>query len=343
LRARRAERGLRSHRTREGCVAGGRRPAPRAPERDAPRHDRDRPPGRAAPLGRDPHGDGLRLAGRRHVALGGDLQPRLSRPAGRDPLPRDRVRVRQPSRRHRLRLHQPEDPRRMSVAELEGEVLGLEPPSGLWHEAWVQIRHNRGAQIGFFFVGLFVVTAIFAPLLAPYDPLAQDYTQVAHGCCPGPSSSHWLGVDQLGRDELSRIIYGARLSLVVGVVAVSVGLTFGMILGAIAGYFGGTVDNIIMRLMDIMLSIPGLLMAIGIVAVLGPGLVQVMIAIGVTQIPIFARLLRGSILSQRENEFVVAARSVGVRRRQILWGHILPNSISPVIVQGTLALATAII
>ena len=231
----------------------------------------------------------------------------------------------------------------MSVAELEGEVLGLEPPSGLWHEAWVQIRHNRGAQIGFFFVGLFVVTAVFAPLLAPYDPLAQDYTQVAHGCCPGPSSAHWLGVDEVGRDELSRIIYGARLSLVVGVVAVSLGLSVGMLLGAIAGYFGGVIDNIIMRLMDIMLSIPGLLFAIGIVAVLGPGLVEVMIAIGVTQIPIFARLLRGSILSQRENEFVVAARSVGVRRRQILWGHILPNSISPVIVQGTLALATAII
>jgi peptide/nickel transport system permease protein len=231
----------------------------------------------------------------------------------------------------------------MSVAELEAERLELNPPSGLWHEAWVQVRHNRGAQIGFFFVGLFVVTAVFAPLLAPYDPLAQDYTAVAHGCCPGPSSSHLLGVDQLGRDELSRIIYGARLSLVVGVVAVSVGLTFGIILGAIAGYFGGAVDNIIMRVMDVMLSIPGLLMAIGIVAVLGPGLVQVMIAIGVTQIPIFARLLRGSILSQRENEFVVAARSIGARRRTILWGHILPNSISPVIVQGTLALATAII
>ena len=231
----------------------------------------------------------------------------------------------------------------MSVAELEGEALALDPPSGLWHEAWIQIRRNRGAQIGFFFVGLFVVTAVFAPLLAPYDPLEQNYVLVAHGCCPGPSAAHWLGVDQVGRDELSRIIYGARLSLVVGVVAVSVGLTFGMILGSIAGYFGGVIDNVIMRLMDIMLSIPGLLMAIGIVAVLGPGLVQVMIAIGVTQIPIFARLLRSSILAQRENEFVVAARSVGVRRRQILWAHILPNSISPVIVQGTLALATAII
>jgi peptide/nickel transport system permease protein len=231
----------------------------------------------------------------------------------------------------------------MSVAELEGELLGLEQPSGLWHEAWVHIRKSRGAQIGFFFVGLFVFTAVFAPLLAPYDPLAQDYTQVAHGCCPGPSSSHWLGVDQVGRDELSRIIYGARLSLVVGVVAVAVGLTFGMLLGSLAGYLGGAVDTIIMRVMDVMLSIPGLLFAIGIVAVLGPGLVQVMIAIGVTQIPIFARLLRGSILAQRENDFVLAARSVGVRRRQILWGHILPNSVSPVIVQGTLALATAII
>src|SRR5205085_6277544 len=199
----------------------------------------------------------------------------------------------------------------MSVAELEGELLGLEQPSGLWHEAWVHIRKSRGAQIGFFFVGLFVFTAVFAPLLCPSDPLAQDYTQVAHGCCPGPSSSHWLGVDQVGRDELSRIIYGARLSLVVGVVAVAVGLTFGMLLGSLAGYLGGAVDTIIMRVMDVMLSIPGLLFAIGIVAVLGPGLVQVMIAIGVTQIPIFARLLRGSILAQRENDFVLAARSVG--------------------------------
>ena len=123
----------------------------------------------------------------------------------------------------------------------------------------------------------------------------------------------------------------------------AVGLSIGMLLGSIAGYLGGWVDTLVMRLMDIMLSIPGLLLAIGIVAMLGPGLTQIMIAVGVTNVPIFARLLRGSILAQRENDFVLAARSVGVPRRQILASHILPNAISPVIVQGTLALATAII
>jgi len=124
---------------------------------------------------------------------------------------------------------------------------------------------------------------------------------------------------------------------------VTVGLTFGLLLGAAAGYLGGLVDSVIMRLIDVMLSIPGLLLAIGIVAMLGPGIVQIMIAVGVTQIPIFARLLRGSILAQRESDFVLAARSVGVPRRIILASHIIPNSISPVIVQGTLAMATAII
>src|SRR5436190_8434580 len=231
----------------------------------------------------------------------------------------------------------------MSVAELESTELALEAPSGLWREAFRRIRRNTGAQIGFLFVFAFVFVALFAPLLAPYGPLDQHLELVRHGCCPGPSSQHLLGVDQLGRDELSRIFYGARLSLVIGIVAVSVGLSVGLLLGSLAGFFGGVVDNVIMRCMDIMLAIPGLLFAIGIVAALGPGLLQVMIAIGVTQIPIFARLLRGSILGQRENDFVLAARSVGVRRVRILYGHVLPNAISPVIVQGTLALATAII
>ena len=231
----------------------------------------------------------------------------------------------------------------MSVAEIEGRELQLEAPSGLWSEAWQRLKRNPGALVGFGLVGFFLVLAIFAPLIAPYDPRAQDLSLLRGGCCPGPSAEHWFGVDDLGRDELSRIAYGARYSLLIGVVAVSVGLSFGLLLGAIAGYVGGAVDSVIMRLMDIMLSIPGLLLAIGIVAALGQGLTQIMIAVGATQIPIFARLLRGSILAQRENDFVLAARSVGVPRRTILASHILPNSISPVIVQGTLALATAII
>jgi peptide/nickel transport system permease protein len=188
-----------------------------------------------------------------------------------------------------------------------------------------------------------VGTAIFAPWLAPYDPREQDLSLLNEGCCPGPSRDHLLGVDQLGRDELSRILYGARFSLLIGVVAVSVGVSAGLVLGALSGYIGGGVDNVIMRLMDIMLAIPGLLMAIGIAAMIGPGLLSIMIAIGVVNIPIFARLLRGSVLGQKENDFVLAARSVGVPRRTILASHILPNAISPVIVAATLALATAII
>jgi peptide/nickel transport system permease protein len=231
----------------------------------------------------------------------------------------------------------------MSVAEIEAREIQLEAPSGLWHEAWQRLRRNPGAIVGFVLVATFTLVAIFAPLIAPFDPRAQDLTLLAEGCCPGPSREHWFGVDALGRDEFSRVVYGARYSLLIGVVAVTVGLSVGLVLGAIAGYVGGVVDSVIMRLMDIMLSIPGLLLAIGIVAALGPGLTQIMIAVGATQIPIFARLLRGSILAQRENDFVLAARAVGVPRRTILSSHILPNAISPVIVQGTLALATAII
>ncbi len=192
-------------------------------------------------------------------------------------------------------------------------------------------------------VALFVFVAIFAPLIAPYSPTDQNLALLANGCCPGPSWSHPMGVDELGRDELSRVLYGARYSLVIGVVSVAVGLSIGMLLGAIAGGIGGAADSIVMRMMDIMLAIPGLLLAIGIVALLGPGLVPVMIAVGVANVPIFSRLLRGTILGQKETDYVLAARSVGVRRRSILTGHILPNSISPVIVAGTLAMATAII
>ncbi|MGZ4391901.1 MAG: ABC transporter permease [Gaiellaceae bacterium] len=232
----------------------------------------------------------------------------------------------------------------MSVAEFEPSELAFEAPAGgLWRDAWFRLRRNPGAIAGFAMVSAFVVIAIFAPLIAPDSPLDQNLELIMKGCCPGPSSAHWFGVDQLGRDELSRLIYGTRYSLLIGVVAVSVGLSLGVTLGAIAGYFGGWIDSLIMRLMDILLAIPGLLLAIGIVAVLGPGLFQIMIAVGVTSIPIFARLMRGSILSQRENDFVLAARSVGVPRRSILGSHILPNSISPVIVQATLSLATAII
>lgn len=190
---------------------------------------------------------------------------------------------------------------------------------------------------------VFVVLALFAPVIAPFGPKEANLSLLAEGTPPGPSASHLFGVDLAGRDEFSRILYGARYSLLIGVVSVAIGLSVGLVLGSIAGYIGGFVDSVIMRAMDVMLAIPGLLFAIGVVAALGPGIYQIMIAVGVVNIPIFARLLRGSILAQRENDFVLAARSVGVRRRAILFSHILPNAMSPVIVQGTLAMATAII
>ena len=232
----------------------------------------------------------------------------------------------------------------MSVAQVEEVVLERDaPPSGLWRDAVRRLRRNPGAIVGFSVVVLFIVVAMFAPLIAPYPPNEQDLSLLANGCCPGPSWTHLMGVDDLGRDEFSRVVYGTRYSLVIGVVAVSVGLSIGMLLGAIAGFVGGATDNVVMRGMDIMLAIPGLLLAIGIAAMLGPGLWQVMIAVGVANVPVFARLLRGTVLGQRESDYVLAARSVGVRKRTILSAHILPNSMSPVIVAGTLAMATAII
>src|SRR5687767_14448348 len=186
----------------------------------------------------------------------------------------------------------------MSVAEVEAREIELEPPSGLWREAWYRLLRNPGAIVGFVFVAAFVVAAVFAPLIAPFEPLEQAKSGVLD--TEPPSREHWFGLDELGRDEFSRVIYGARFSLLIGVVSVAVGLSVGLVLGAVAGYVGGFVDSLIMRVMDVMLSVPGLLLAIGIVAALGQGLWQIMVAVGVTNIPIFARLLRGSVLAQRE-------------------------------------------
>ena len=231
----------------------------------------------------------------------------------------------------------------MSIIELESREVQFDASAGggLWSDAFRRVRRNPGAIIGFALVMVFVVLAVFAPLVAPYGP--REVAGPLSESFDGLSADHLLGQDQQARDEFSRIVFGARYSLLIGVVSVAVGLSIGLVLGATAGYLGGIVDSVIMRLMDIMLSVPGLLLAIGIVAVLGPGLFQLMIAVGVVQIPVFARLLRGSVLAQKENDFVLAARAIGVPRRQILASHILPNAISPVIVQGTLAVATAII
>jgi peptide/nickel transport system permease protein len=205
------------------------------------------------------------------------------------------------------------------------------------------MARNPLPLVGAGLVLLFVLVAVLAPVLAPYKPTVVDLSKIRPGYVPGPSAQHWFGLDQLGRDELSRIIYGARYSLLIGVVSLAIGASVGIFVGSLAGAFGGWVDNLLMRLMDIMLAIPGLLFAIAVAALLGRSLKSVMIAIAVVNVPIFARLLRSSMLSQRESDYVLAARAVGVRRRRIVTQHVLPNSLAPVIVQGTLALATAII
>jgi peptide/nickel transport system permease protein len=207
-----------------------------------------------------------------------------------------------------------------------------------------RLRRDPVAIIGAVIVVIFLFVAIFAPLLAPKDPLDQSLlSQVTPNNIPGPQDGFPLGVDNLGRDTLSRLIYGSRQSLLIGVVSTVLGVTVGMSLGILAGAFGGKVDTVVMRFVDIMLSIPGLLMAISISVLLGQNQYALMIAIAVVQVPIFARLLRGSMLGQRASDYVLAARALGIRRGRIVFSHVLPNSVSPVIVQATLTLATAII
>jgi ABC-type dipeptide/oligopeptide/nickel transport system permease subunit len=222
------------------------------------------------------------------------------------------------------------------------ELAPGEEGTSLGREAVRRVLRDPLALVGALLVLAFVLVAIFAPWLAPYGP-NERVGAVTPTNIPGPSLEHPFGLDSLGRDELSRVIYGARQSLLVGVVSLSIGATIGILIGLLAGAFGGWVDAVVMRVTDVMLSIPSLLLAIGIAAVLGRSLFSVMVAIAVVNVPVFTRLLRGAMLAQRNSEYVVAVRSLGVRDRNVVMGHVLPNSLSPVIVQGTLTLATAII
>ncbi|MDP9482005.1 MAG: ABC transporter permease [Chloroflexota bacterium] len=210
---------------------------------------------------------------------------------------------------------------------------------GLWWDAGRRLIRNRPAIIGLVCIALFVGAAVLAPVIAPYDPMAGT---LAERLRP-PSAAHLMGTDLQGRDELTRILYGARISLTVGVVAVIAALAMGGLVGALAGGLGGWVDSVAMRVTDVLLAIPGILLAIGIIAWLGRGLPQLMLAIAVTYAPIFARLLRGSLLALRESDYVLAARSIGGSGTRILLRHMLPNALTPLIVQATLVLATAII
>lgn len=210
---------------------------------------------------------------------------------------------------------------------------------GLWSDAFRRMRRSPAAIIGAAIVGFFVLMAIFAPFLAPYDPTRGN---LADSYIP-PGAEHWFGTNIQGQDVLSRIIFGSRLTLGIAVLSVTIGVSVGALFGSLAGYFRGWVDSVIMRGVDIMLSIPGLLFAIAVVTWLGRGVVQISIAIAILNVPIFARLLRGSLLSLREADYVIAARSVGVGGIPLLVQHMLPNAIGPLIVQATLALATAVV
>lgn len=226
--------------------------------------------------------------------------------------------------------------------------------ASLWVEALRRLRGSKMAIIGAGVIVVFLVLAVIGPWIAPYNPTDQTWlgTDVFanRGIFVGPRAGNWLGLDHMGRDELSRILVGARQTLLVGVVATLIGFTIGAIVGGVSGAavtLGGKVgqrlDTVIMRVVDMMLALPSLLLAVSVAAIMGQSLTTVMIAVGVVQIPIFARLLRGSMLAQGNAEYVLAAKALGVRKRRVVMAHVLPNSLSPVIVQATLALATAII
>jgi len=192
-----------------------------------------------------------------------------------------------------------------------------------------------GASIVLFFVAI----ALLAPLLAPYDPLEV----VIPRRLQAPSSDHWLGTDDLGRDNLSRILYGARVSLIVGVAATAIGAAIGTVLGIVAGYFGGVKDSIIMRFIDILLAFPGLLLALAIVTVLGSSTRNVILAVAIFAVPSFARIVRGSTLSVKKLEYIDAIRAIGAKDIRIIFVHVLPNILSPIIVQATLNVGGAIV
>jgi peptide/nickel transport system permease protein len=239
-------------------------------------------------------------------------------------------------------------------------ALAREPQSGssLWGEAIRNLFRNRSAIIGIVIIVALIIIAVLAPLIAPYNPNTQLFNDEAHRglgrlpgrppCvwalgCPTDQPQHWMGLDLNARDMFSRVLYGSQISLVVGFVSVIASIFVGSLLGMIAGYIGGGWDNLIMRFMDALLAFPSLLLAIAIVTVLGPGLQNALLAISVVSIPAYARLARASVLQIRELEYITAVRTLGAPDARILFGHVLPNALTPLIVQGTLGIGTAVL
>jgi ABC-type dipeptide/oligopeptide/nickel transport system permease subunit len=240
--------------------------------------------------------------------------------------------------------------------KLNVEGLSLKSVS-LWNITLRRLRRRKSAIVGIVILSILIFIALTAQWLAPYNPRlsmldVDDYpgrpqkrlAPCIHAFgCPQEQAQHILGLDGNIRDEFSRLLYGARLSLLVGISTVSFAIVIGTVLGALSGYLGGWVDNTIMRVMDVLLAFPSLLLAIAIVTVLGPGLINALLAIGIVSIPAYARVVRASVLSVREMDFVSATRALGGNTNEILFGRILPNALTPLIVQGTLGIATAIL
>jgi len=228
---------------------------------------------------------------------------------------------------------------------LKPAAQGDPAPAGAAREAtrvrsvWRRLRRNRLAMLGLVIITAFVLMAVFAPWVATHDPTQSS---LRHRLAP-PSSEHWLGNDELGRDLFSRLVWGARISLRIGVISIGIGIAFGVPLGLVSGYYGRWVDMIVQRLIDVMLAFPGILLAIVLVSALGVGLENVMLAVGIVSIPTYARIVRGSVLALKEAEFVQAARAAGARDAAIIVKHILPNCMAPIIVQSSLQVGSAIL
>ena len=210
-----------------------------------------------------------------------------------------------------------------------------------FQETWRRLKKNRMAMLGLFVITLLILVSIFADFIFDYnDVVIKQDTSIR---LEGPSSEHWLGTDEFGRDILARLVHGSRVSLSVGVVAVTISLLIGGTLGAIAGFYGGKVDNVVMRFMDILLAVPSLLLSITIVSALGPSLINLMLAIGISSVPSYARIVRASVLTVKDQEFVEAARCIGANNFEIITSHIIPNCMAPIIVQVSLKVASAIL
>ncbi len=238
------------------------------------------------------------------------------------------------------------------ISKLDIEQLPLKPTS-LWQITWRRLFRRKSALLGLGILGILVLIALTAQWVAPYDPLkvligVESVKMRQAPCihalgCPQDQPQHIMGIDGNVRDQFSRLLYGARLSLMIGFTTVTFAIIIGTILGALGGYLGGWVDNVIMRVMDVLLAFPSLLLAIAIVTVLGPGLQNALLAIGIVSIPAYARVVRASVLSVREMDYVSASRSLGGSTFHILFRRIMPNALTPLIVQGTLGIASAIL